>query len=157
MKKLNKIRINFAERGTRRKVWVALWAAAAALLGAVLGTGHLNAQAGAGFHFLGALVRVITPNGDRANDLAIVCFDNPRFSGVSGDVFDLRGHQVSGMAHTDAAAIIAQCPPAPPGVPNTEALTWDGRSNGTPVSGGVYIYQIKSEDVVVTGTVLVVR
>ena len=38
-----------------------------------------------------------------------------------------------------------------------DTLTWDGKANGRTVPRGVYIYQIKSEDKVFNGTVVVIR
>ncbi len=83
---------------------------------------------------------------------------------MRGVIYDIRGREFSGMVHLPNpggdATIVACAGSFPPGsaVPNsTEALTWDGKSAGSPVSAGVYIYQIESEDVTVTGTVVVVR
>ena len=114
-----------------------------------LAAGGAFAQS-AGFAFLGALSNVITPNGDSFNDVAILCFDNPKFSEVSGTIFDLRGNKVSGLAYE-------QSPLNCPAGTNSEKLKWDGKADGRTVPGGVYIYQVQSEGHTVTGTVMVVR
>ena len=67
---------------------------------------------------------------------------NPRDSGVSGRIYDLRGAHVADMT---------------PGMQVADSLVWDGRSNGRVVPRGVYIYQIKAEDKVFNGTVVVIR
>ena len=105
MEKLNEIRREIAEG---RRPWVrwaliAAGALAAALLAGSLETGR--AQSGAtGFKFSGGLVRVITPNGDGKNDVAIVCYENPRDSEVTGRVYDLRGGLVSHMVRSLASS-----------------------------------------------------
>ncbi|MFA6028724.1 MAG: hypothetical protein WC969_02590 [Elusimicrobiota bacterium] len=138
---------------------VALGALAAALLGATLETGRLNAASNGAFRYLGALVRVITPNGDGRNDIGILCVDNPKASAVSGVVYDLRGHAVSEMLFIPetGSAIKPQCQSAYPGARQYDALTWDGRAGGRAVSAGVYLWQIQSEDATVSGTVVVAR
>ena len=165
MKNEHKIRLNAANSGPLYWVLVALGALLAALLAATLETGRLHA-AGVGFAFRGALVRVITPNGDGKNDVAILCVENPKDSAVSGRIFDLRGHVVGDMALFNlgapvpnsfqgncAAQFPAQSLPA-----KIQALAWDARaSNGAVTVGGVYVYRIESEDAAVTGTVVVVR
>jgi len=85
---------------------------------------------------------VITPNGDGLNDVAIFTYDpGPKNVQAAGRIFDLRGAAVADMA---------------PGlVPNT--LTWDGRMNGRPASGGVYVYRITGDGKTFTGTIVVAR
>jgi hypothetical protein len=168
MKNNNKIHENFAESGwarLTRLVLVALGTGAAVLLATTMEIGNLHAQV-TGFTFKGALLRVITPNNDKKNDIAILCIENPKDSGISGKVFDLRGHLVSGMVrenNTSGGAVVTNCNSKFPSVGGTgglaqpEGVTWDGKSGGRAVSAGVYIYQIKSEDVTVTGTIVVVR
>ena len=136
---------------------IALAAALAALLAGSLETGRVHAQAGAGFFFTEARVRVITPNGDGINDLAILCFDNPQANGVRGELFILRGRKVAEMTYVQNAAVALKCPTIGGVTPNPEALTWDGRAGGGAVRSGVYIYVIKAEDKAVTGTLLVLR
>jgi len=86
--------------------------------------------------------KVITPNGDGRNDYVVFRLENPRDSSLSGAVYDLRGAHVADMR---------------PGAQVADSLTWDGTSNGRAVSRGVYIYQIKAEDRVFNGTILVIR
>ncbi|MBI4676477.1 MAG: gliding motility-associated C-terminal domain-containing protein [Elusimicrobia bacterium] len=97
-----------------------------------------------GFNFdvSGVTNKVITPNGDGLNDTVVFVFDNPKDSGFSGKVFDAKGAYVSEMR---------------PGPLSRNSLMWDGKSNGGAVSRGVYIYQIKAEDKVHNGTVVVIR
>jgi len=170
MKKDIKIHKNFAQSGwakVSRLALIALGAALAVLLGMTMEIGDLQAQV-TGFTFKGALLRVITPNSDQKNDVAILCIENPKDSGVSARIFDLRGHTVSGMVHErnnggGGNPLITACNGKFPsiggagGLASPEAVTWDGKARGRAVSPGVYIYQIKSEDVTVTGTIVVVR
>lgn len=126
-----------------------LWAAAAAAT-LVLWLGP-TLQAATEFTFLGALSSVLTPNGDGRNDVAFLCFDNPRASEVSGAIFDLRGNKVASMALVASGAF---CPGAPL---LGGKLTWDGRQSGQAVASGIYFYQVRSEDTVITGALMVVR
>ncbi|MDE2489214.1 MAG: hypothetical protein KGM24_00090 [Elusimicrobia bacterium] len=86
--------------------------------------------------------RVITPNGDGRNDVAIFTYDpGPENVVPAGRVYDLRGAYVADMT---------------PGlVANT--LTWDGKMNGTPVHSGVYVYRITGGGKTFTGTIVVAR
>jgi hypothetical protein len=162
--KNDEIALDSEGEGPRGLRWllIILGAAAAALLAASLETGRLHAAV-AGFSFRGALARIITPGvRDGRNDVAVLCFENPKDSSVSGTVYDMRGQSVSGMAHLKEQGdpTVSQCRAKyPPAIspPQLEAMTWDGRSDGALASGGVYIYQLQSEDVSVTGTLLVVR
>ena len=128
-------------------LWI-LAAAAIAVLAGGLETGRVHA-ANTAFTFLGALSNVVTPNGDALNDKAILCYDNPRFSEVSGTIYDLRGNKVSDMSR---AANAAGC-----SLGSAEKLEWDARAGGQTVAGGIYIYQVQSEGTTITGTVMVVR
>ncbi|OGR75093.1 MAG: hypothetical protein A2X32_10375 [Elusimicrobia bacterium GWC2_64_44] len=85
--------------------------------------------------------RAITPNGDGLNDSAVFTFDNPRDSAFSGKIYDLSGAFVADMT---------------PG-PVVNSLVWDGKANGRAVSGGAYVYQIRSEERTFNGTLLVIR
>ncbi|HAH07723.1 MAG TPA: hypothetical protein DCM05_14580, partial [Elusimicrobia bacterium] len=128
-------------------------------LAATLETGRVHAQ-GTGFSFLGALVRIITPNGDFKNDVAILCIENPKSSEVTGTVYDLRGGNVSGMLRETSGVVNTPsktCQDTHGGSTYIEAVTWNGRMNGSAVASGVYIYRIQSEDATVTGTVVVAR
>lgn len=162
MKNFNEIRENLAGEALRWGL-ILLGAALAAFLALTLETGRAHA-AGTTFSLRGALNRLITPNGDAKNDLSIHCVENPKDSGLSGKIYDLRGHFVAHMVrlrNTGGGATIVQCKAAfPPqsAVNIMDAMTWDGRSaSGAAVSGGVYVYRIEGEDTAVTGTVVVAR
>ncbi len=100
------------------------------------------ASAPQAFSFTGPRNRIITPNGDGKNDVAVFEFSNPTFAEVTGRVYDTRGNLVASLA---------------PGMLAGETLYWDGKSGGRAVPGGVYIYVIEAQTQVVRGTVLVVR
>ncbi len=85
--------------------------------------------------------KAITPNGDGLNDQAIFVFDNPKDSAFSGKIFDIRGASVADMTRG----------------PFAHSLQWDGKANGRPVAGGVYIYQIRAENKAFNGTLVVIR
>ena len=89
--------------------------------------------------------RFITPNGDGLNDTATFIFDNPFDSAISGKIFDLRGGSVADMT------------PGPINGAGTTSLQWDGKAGGRVVHGGIYVYQIRAEDKVFSGTLVVVR
>jgi hypothetical protein len=147
-----------------RKDWVrwlmlAAGIAIIAFLASTLETGRAHALA-SGFSFKGALVRFITPNNDHKNDVAILCVENPKASFVDGRILDLRGNVVSGMARFDdltAGSVARTCKDRYGSDVDAEALTWDGRANGATAASGVYVYQVRSEGVTVTGTFVVVR
>lgn len=86
--------------------------------------------------------RALTPNGDGLNDTVVFTFDNPKDSAFTGKVFDLRGRFVSEMR---AGPVFGS------------SLLWDGKSSGTVVPRGVYMYQIQSEGKTFNGTVVVIR
>jgi len=130
---------------------------AAALLALILLAVGVFAQANA-FRFFGPLSRIVTPNGDARNDQAIFCFDNPSDSDVSGKVYSLLGSEVATMGPRG----ISQ----PTGMPGCASgvfansgqfVTWDGRSNGSYVRSGIYVYRITSELKVYSGTLIVLR
>ncbi|MFA6094004.1 MAG: hypothetical protein WC986_13780 [Elusimicrobiota bacterium] len=93
------------------------------------------------FNAAGISNRMITPNNDGMNDIVVFTFDNPRDSKVTGKIFDLKGAFVGDMT---------------PG-PIAQSLMWDAKAGGKPVPGGVYIYQIESEDKTINGTVVVIK
>ena len=139
------------------KKTVDMWATVgAALMIAALLAVAAFAQS-ASFRFFGPLSRVITPNGDASknNGTAIFCFDNPADSGVSGNIFSLLGSAVAtlGPATTNPAG--SGCPIGLLGPGGY--LSWDGRSNGSVVRSGIYVYRITAEQKSYTGTILVVR
>ncbi len=99
---------------------------------------------GFSFNEAGISNREITPNGDGKNDTVEFLFDNPKYSAISGQVFDLQGHLISGMQ---------PCADQPA----SQCLMWDAKSGGRIVPGGIYVYQLKGEGKTYTGTVLVIR
>lgn len=104
------------------------------------------------FRYFGPLSRVVTPNGDGRNDLAIFCFDNPADSDVSGRVYTLLGSAVATMSlPRDPAA--AGCPAGF----KPQSMTWDGRGDGGVVRSGVYVYRLTAEQKTYSGTLIVVR
>ncbi|MDE2426892.1 MAG: gliding motility-associated C-terminal domain-containing protein [Elusimicrobia bacterium] len=94
-----------------------------------------------GFSFTSVTNRMLTPNGDGRNDTAVFQYSNPRFSDVTGKVYDIRGRFVADLASG----------------PATDTLQWDGKSNGVVVPTGVYIYVISAEGQTQRGTVVVIR
>ncbi len=86
--------------------------------------------------------RVITPDGDGYNDIAIFRFDNPKDSQINARIFSSDGSYVAQLA-------------AGPGV---DTLKWDGRdSGGSDAPAGVYVYQIEVEGKVYNGTLVIAR
>ena len=87
--------------------------------------------------------RIISPNGDGANDKARFEFDNPEDLPIAGQVYDLSGSHVSDLKG---------------GSDPSTVLLWDGKDiDGKVVSGGIYIYQIEFQGKTATGTVVVAR
>ncbi|HBA60947.1 MAG TPA: hypothetical protein DCZ92_09025 [Elusimicrobia bacterium] len=101
----------------------------------------LYRDAGVHFDVSGLSNRAITPNGDGLNDTAVFTFDNPRDSAYSGKIFSLNGAFVADMTRG----------------PVGNSLQWDGKAGGRPVSGGAYVYQVKAEEKIFNGTLLVIR
>lgn len=99
-------------------------------------------EAGVHFDISQLSSRVITPNGDGRNDLAIFIFDNPKDSAYSGKIFDISGAFVADM--TEGPSV-------------KKSLQWDGKAGGRPVASGAYVYQIKAEGKTFNGTLLVIR
>ncbi len=96
------------------------------------------------FNAAGISNREITPEVPGKNNTVEFAFDNPKFSQITGQVYDLQGHLVSGMqACTDEP--LGQC------------LMWDAKAGGRIVPGGIYVYQIKGEGKTYTGAVVVIR
>lgn len=125
---------------------------AAAILGAAA---FAAAQTGGGFRFDGPLSRVISPNGDAINDVAVFCFDNPSDSGVSAVVYTLLGTRVADLGPRQASGGNS-CPASTSLVPKRQHVDWDPRAAGQ-VSSGVFVYRIQAEGQTYTGTLLVVR
>ena len=130
-----------------RKMIVAAFAGLLALMGAV----KIHAQSG-GFRFFGPLGRVITPNGDRKNDIAFFCFDNFSDSGVSGKIYTLLGSEVASMGPKTSSVGTSCTQGALP-----QYVSWDGTAQGVRVRNGIYVYRIEAEGRTFTGTLLVVR
>lgn len=126
----------------------------AAILG-VLGLALSHAQSGA-VTFYGPLSRVITPNGDGINDFVFFCFENPQGSGIDGKIYTLLGTQVAsiGPQRNRTAGAGAGCPGS---IIQAQFATWDGTADNVRVRSGLYVYRIKTETQVFTGTLLVVR
>ncbi|MFH1282155.1 MAG: gliding motility-associated C-terminal domain-containing protein, partial [bacterium] len=90
----------------------------------------------------GVYPRIITPNGDGWNDYVNFVFENPLDSEVKGEIMDVRGSWVAELK----VGVVAN------------SLMWDGRdSKGNVCSAGVYMYQIKCEGKIFTGTVVIAR
>jgi hypothetical protein len=89
--------------------------------------------------------KIFSPNGDGWNDYFEIQYANPQNACLSGKIYDVKSRFVADME----AGL------------NGNSFTWDGRdNNGNYVSGGVYIYQLKSsgaEEKVLNGTCVVVR
>lgn len=130
------------------------WAWAALLL-ALLGFSLAQAQGG-GFRFRGLLNRLVTPNGDTFNDRAIFCLDNPSASGVEAKIYSLFGSEVASLGAPSAASATS-CPQDSVVSQGPQYVTWDGRSQGSVVHSGIYVYRIKSEGMTYSGTLVVVR
>jgi gliding motility-associated-like protein len=94
-----------------------------------------------GFAFNGVSNRFITPNVAGKNDNVAFQFDNPRDSAGTVKIYNLRGHLVATIAVN----------------PGDTMETWDARSNGQLAPSGVYIFVIAVENVVASGTVVVIR
>lgn len=131
--------------------------AVAALAAVVLLAVGVFAQT-AGFRWVGPWSRILTPNGDGRNDVAYFCFDDPADSDASGKVYSLLGSEVATLGPRQQAtgALGAVCGTG--ALPNSmQFLTWDGRSNGSVVHSGVYLYRVSAEQKVYSGTLIVVR
>ena len=121
----------------------------------VLGTFAMTQSAG--FRWFGPLARVLTPNGDGNNDVAFFCFDNPADSDVSGKVYSLLGGEIAPFGPRQAVSSnVPQCAGGATAAP-VQFLTWDGRSNGSFVNSGIYVYRVMAENKIYSGTLIVVR
>lgn len=98
-----------------------------------------------GFNFdagSGLSGRLVTPNGDGANEVVIFSFSNPFDSAVTLRILDLMGVEITAVS----------------AAPGQNQLQWDGRGpSGEPVRSGIYIYQIESEGRAFSGSVVVAR
>ena len=136
------------------------WTMVAAVLAIVMLLAVAAFAQSASFRFFGPLSRVITPNGDSSknNGTAFFCFDNPQGSGVTGNIFSLLGSAVAtmGPVNVNSGTSGVSCP-AGALAGSAQNITWDGRSNGTVVRSGIYVYRITAEERSYTGTLIVVR
>jgi gliding motility-associated-like protein len=124
--------------GSALKAWVLL---GALLGGLAAGAGVQSGTRILGFTFNGVSNRFITPNGDGHNDNVAFRFTNPRDSGGSIKIYDVRGRPVASIAVN----------------PGDSFEVWDARVNGSVVPGGVYIYVITVEGSTYSGAVVVIR
>ncbi len=86
--------------------------------------------------------KVLTPNGDGANDVIFFGYDNPMDSQVTLRIFSVNGALIA--SHTSNAG-------------DTQ-LSWNGKdTRDESVRAGIYIYSIESEGKVFHGTIIVVR
>jgi len=110
----------------------------------------------AAFRFFGPLSRVITPNGDGINDLALICFDNPQDSKVGGKIYSLLRRR--GRDPSRAALGRRRSSPLPLGSRRaSQYLSWDGKGPGGTVHSGVYVYRVRPRNKIYLGTIMVVR
>lgn len=87
--------------------------------------------------------KVFTPNADNINDEIHFMFENPKKSVVSGEIFDITGAYVSDMQQGTGVG---------------SSLTWDGKTNSGDIADkGVYIYQIKAEEKIINGTIILAK
>jgi len=100
-----------------------------------------------------ALNRLVTPNGDGWNDYFIFRCYNPRDAAVDAKIYDLAGREVAQMSLRQRST----------GTPPTESssgefydLMWNP-NKGEKVPGGVYVYQVRMEEKVYKGTVVIIR
>lgn len=84
--------------------------------------------------------RIITPNGDGINDTFAVSLENPQERLLTGMIFDINGREIAEM-QTSA---------------NGKTMFWNGRDRtGNSIASGTYIYQIRDENSVTNGIVIV--
>lgn len=95
----------------------------------------------AAFAFGGVVNRFVTPNGDGKNDAATFSFNNPRDSGGTVKIYDVRGHKVGEVSIEATTA-------------TTSSVSW---APGSMTPSGVYIYVITIEQQTVSGAVVVVK
>ena len=122
---------------------------------ALLGLAFSHAQSGL-VTFYGPLSRIVTPNGDGINDLIFFCFENPQDSDISGKIYTVLGTEVASISPRSNRTGVAGAG-CPASIIRAQYATWNGMADNTRVSSGVYVYRIKSEDQVFSGTVIVVR
>lgn len=101
-----------------------------------------------------ALNRLVTPNSDGRNDTFIFRCYNPRDAAVDAKIYDLAGREVAQMR------LRQRSNGTPPVLDNASGefydLEWDP-NRGVKSPGGVYVYQVRLEDKVYKGTVVIIR
>ena len=81
--------------------------------------------------------KIITPNGDGTNDLALFSFDHDE--SITVEIFSVQGHRVRSLI-------------------GAGQLSWDGRDNsGEIVESGVYMYQYKYKGSRISGLIAVAK
>ncbi|MCG3205053.1 MAG: hypothetical protein KCHDKBKB_01770 [Elusimicrobia bacterium] len=89
--------------------------------------------------------RIITPNGDGANDVVIFQYGEGPLAGKNptGEIFDLNSAKVATLK---------------PGPDPETTLMWDGKTDsGEAVGAGIYIYQLSVDGTLVNGSVVVAK
>lgn len=94
------------------------------------------------FDSAGVSNRFVTPNGDGRNDTVVFHYDNPRDSSVKARILDIRGR-----------VLVSDLPAGP--VANSRV--WDGKSAGSSVPGGIYLYHLEAEGRAFSGTIVVLK
>ncbi len=90
--------------------------------------------------------RIFSPNGDGINDMVFFVIENPRLSAFDAKIYDMTG------------GFVADMKPAVAGAPTIGTMVWDGKdSTGQFAPAGPYHYQIKGEDKVITGTIVIAK
>ncbi|OGR65320.1 MAG: hypothetical protein A2X30_08865 [Elusimicrobia bacterium GWB2_63_16] len=101
-----------------------------------------------------ALNRLVTPNNDKKNDTFIFRCYNPRDAAVDAKIYDLAGREVAQMR------LKQRSNGTPPVQDNSSGefydLEWDP-NRGEKYPGGVYVYQVRTEEQVYKGTVVIIR
>lgn len=89
--------------------------------------------------------RLVTPNGDGLNDTFVFRCHNPRDSGIDAKIFDLAGREIAVMSIKRIGTSDFYYD-----------YEWNPNSGGK-AGGGVYVYQVRVEQKVYKGTVIVIR
>ena len=100
-----------------------------------------------------ALNRLVTPNGDGRNDTFIFRCYNPRDAAVDAKIYDLSGREVAQMSLRQRST---GTPPTPSSSGEFYDLEWDP-NRGEKYPGGAYMYQVRAEEKVYKGTVVIIR